>query len=72
MPTEEGIFGRRGSLEDVHFPTGRVTLESIIRLLIDDFGIPPAEPEDVWRPLLHETETTFLAIARQPQASPDR
>jgi hypothetical protein len=59
-------------MEDVHFPTGRVTLEGIIRLLIDDFGVGANEDEDVWRPLLHETEQVFINIARQPQAPPGR
>ena len=70
VPIEPVALSR--NLEDVHFPTGRVTLESIIRLLIDDFGIAAAEPEEVWRPLLFETETAFLTIARQPQAARER
>jgi hypothetical protein len=59
-------------LEDIHFPTGRVTLEAIIRLLADDFGVPTNEPETVWRPLLHDTEQQFVKIMRQPQARPVR
>ena len=45
-------------------------MEAIIRLLVDDFGVPANEPNHVWRPLLYETETTFLGIARQPQPRP--
>lgn len=65
-PHQQECLPGRKPLEDVHFPTGRVTLESIIRLLIDDFGIPANEDPEVWRPLLHETEQTFIKIARQP------
>jgi hypothetical protein len=55
-PAQADCLGRKEKLEDVHFPTGRVTTESIIRLLIDDFDIDANEPPEVWRPLLQETK----------------
>lgn len=62
----EPCLPTKGKLEDVHFPTGRVTLEAIIRMLVDDFGVPSKEDDTIWRPLLHETEQAFIAVARQP------
>jgi len=61
----EGL-GPKSTLERIHFPTGRVPLESIIRLLADNFQVDTNEPEQVWRPLLHQTEQAFIQIARQP------
>ena len=55
-----------GSTEYYEPGTPMVTLEAIIRLLVDDFGVPANEPDDVWRPLLLETEEAFVKIARQP------
>jgi hypothetical protein len=57
----------RGSHEDIHFPTGRVTIESIIRMLAYDFKVPTNEDVEVWEPLLQQTEETFIKIARQPR-----
>lgn len=53
-------------LERVHFPTMRVSLEAIIRLLAEDFGVPCQTPSDVWRPVLAESEAAFLAVAHRP------
>ncbi len=51
----------------VHFPCGRPTIESTIRLLIDDFGVPPDAPEEVWRPVLAESERSFLDVAHKSE-----
>jgi hypothetical protein len=58
-------------LEHIHFPTGRVTIEAIIRLLILQFGLEPnPRGRTIWHPVLHETETRFLEIARhQPSGT---
>lgn len=53
-------------LARVHFPTQRVSLEAIIRLLADDFGVPCGAAPEVWRPVLAYTEGEFLAIAHRP------
>jgi hypothetical protein len=50
----------------VHYPTGRVPIEAVIRLLADDYGVPCGEPEDVWRPVLAASEAAFREIAHQP------
>jgi hypothetical protein len=58
-------------LQRIHFPTGRVSLEAIIRLLADQFNTPCREDPDLWRPVLAETERAFLEIANRPLAGPD-
>lgn len=52
-------------LARVHFPTARVSLEAVIRLLADQFGTPCASDPDVWRPVLNETERAFLRITHR-------
>jgi hypothetical protein len=42
----------------LHLPTSRVSLESIVRLLIDDFGVQPRRSN--WRDILDSTEAAFL------------
>lgn len=58
------------SMSRIHFPTGRVSLEAILRLLIEDFGVPPREPAENWRAVLAESETEFLRIAHQAPSGP--
>lgn len=53
-------------LSRVHFPTARVSLEAVIRLLADQFGTPCGTEPEVWRPVLSETEQAFLQIAHHP------
>ena len=59
-------------LERIHFPTHRVPLEAVIRLLIEQFGTPALQPAEVWRPLLAETESAFLDIAHRALSGPVR
>ena len=59
-------------LERIHFPTQRVSLEAVIRLLVEQFGTPARERAEVWRPLLAETEAAFLAIAPRTLSGPVR
>jgi hypothetical protein len=54
------------TLEDIPFPTGRPTLESTIRLLIEQFGVPSSSDSSVWRPVLDKSEEDFLRIAHSP------
>ncbi len=54
------------SLSRIHFPTARISLEAVIRLLADQFGTPCGAEPDVWRPVLSETERAFLQIAHHP------
>lgn len=67
--TSKGVLARKQTLERVHLPCGRPTIESVIRLLIDDFGVPPDAPDEVWRPLLAETEREFLKVAHRAVAA---
>lgn len=59
-------------LDDVHFPTNRVSIESVIRLLIEQFNVPSNTPPSIWRPLLAESETQFLSIAHRSLSGPTR
>ena len=61
----ENCLASRDLLENIHFPATRVSLEAIIRLLIDQFGVPSAKPRDIWRKLLVESEREFLNIAHR-------
>lgn len=47
----------RSEFERAHLPTGRVTLEDFIRLLIYDFAVPPAR--DDWEQALEESRREF-------------
>ena len=58
-------------LERIHFPTGRVSLEAVIRLLAEQFQVPCAYPPEIWRPVLALSERQFLAAAHQPLSGPD-
>ena len=62
----EDCLPSHATLDRVHFPTGRVSLEAIIRLLAGHFGIRAAASEDVWWPALFESETAFLKVAHKP------
>ena len=61
----EVVLGQ-GMLEKVHFPTWRIPLESVIRLLADQFGVPCNSPPELWRPVLAESEKAFAEIAHKP------
>jgi hypothetical protein len=59
-------------LKAVHFPTGRTSLEAVIRLLIEQFNIETnAEPE-TWRAALTASEAQFWEIAHLPTSGPGR
>ena len=68
----EDCLPRDVTLQRIHFPTARVSLEAVIRLLADQFGTPCHKPPEVWRPVLAETERTFLEIAHRPLGGPER
>lgn len=58
-------------LERLHFPTQRISLEAVIRLLIEQFGVPSNQPPEIWRPILAESEAAFLEIAHRPLSGPE-
>lgn len=41
----------------VHIPTGRVSIEAVVRLLITEFGVTHRNPR--WRQILQRSETAF-------------
>jgi len=60
------------TLEHVHFPATRVSLEAVIRLLIDQFDTRANSKRSVWRKVLTETEREFLEIAHRAASGPKR
>ncbi|MGH7356425.1 MAG: hypothetical protein ACRELS_17845 [Candidatus Rokuibacteriota bacterium] len=68
----EDIEPYKGVLERIHFPTGRVSIEAIIRLLIEQFAVPANRAPEVWRPVLAESEALFEEIAHRPLSGPAR
>lgn len=56
---EKDVFLRRELLERQHFVCGRVSLESIIRMLIRDFMIKPKAEDVSWLDLIDTTEKAF-------------
>ena len=62
----EAVLPAGVPLGRVHFPTMRVSLEAIIRLLADDFRVPCHAEAELWRPVLAASEAAFVAIAHRP------
>jgi len=54
----------------IHFPTSRVSLESIIRLLVEQYGVNCNEQPEIWRSVLTESERLFIEIAHRPESGP--
>jgi hypothetical protein len=48
---------REIGLDRLHLPTGRVTFEAVIRMLVTDFGIAPRRND--WQATLDQAETMF-------------
>ena len=61
----DGILKPDKPLGRVHLPTDRVSIESVIRLLILEFGVPSKGGREYWEPLLRESERAFQAIAHR-------
>jgi hypothetical protein len=62
----EDCLPERTPLERIHFPDSRVPIEAVIRVLAEQFGVPCHQPPEIWRPVLAESERTFLGIAHRP------
>ena len=58
-------------MKDVHFPTHRVSLEAVIRLLIEEFRVPPRRESEFWRAVLAESEAVFMKIHHRSLSGPD-
>jgi hypothetical protein len=67
---EATVVPVRKTLNHVHFPTGRVSLEAVIRLLVEQFGVRTNCEPETWRPVLAESEKVFEEIAHRPQSGP--
>lgn len=67
---ERSVLAQRRALERLHLPTGRMPLEGVIRLLVEEFGVACNQPRAIWRPVLAEAERAFLEIAHQPLPGP--
>jgi len=63
--TVPGVLPPGQLLSRVHLPAGRVPLEAVLRMLVDDLKVPPATDEGVWRPVLAASEEMFLEIAHR-------
>jgi hypothetical protein len=57
-------------LERVHFPTMRVSLEAVIRLLADQFRVKCNQRAAIWRPMLAASEAPYLRIAHRSLSGP--
>ncbi len=56
------IYGKTQPIDHrrMHLSTGRISLESVLRLAMDEFGVEPLrDRRNVWRRVLDETETAF-------------
>lgn len=65
-------YAQQVDLDRVHFPTHRVSLEAVIRSLIEEFGVQSRTQPEFWRPLLAESEATFLGIHHRSLSGPDQ
>jgi hypothetical protein len=68
--THDSVLPAHRPLGHIHFPTRRMPLEGVIRLLVEQFEVPTAQPNEFWRPLLAETERAFFEIAHDPPLGP--
>jgi hypothetical protein len=48
---------RPKDLHKAHIPTARVSLEAVVRVAIEEFGVRPIQP--AWQTILERTEMTF-------------
>jgi hypothetical protein len=64
------VLGTGKPLEKVHFPTGRVSVPAVVRLLVEQFGLKCGSPSHVWRPVLAQVEDDFFAIAHHAPSGP--
>lgn len=52
-----GIGASLGGIHKYHFPTGRVSLEDVLGLVIREFGVEPVR--DDWEDVLRETQAGY-------------
>jgi hypothetical protein len=51
-----------GPLAELPLPTGPLRLDSVLRFLLHDFGVPPRRPD--WKIVLDETELDLAELSR--------
>jgi hypothetical protein len=56
--TTPHLHAQAGDLMGLHLPTGRMSLEAVIRLLVTELGVRPLRPD--WLAVLDATEAAFL------------
>lgn len=66
---ETGIGASLGDVHKYHFPTGRVSLEDVLRLAIAEFGVEPERTD--WEEVLGQTQAAYEAWRTWPGSSPD-
>lgn len=49
-------------LPKIHFPVVRPTIEGVIRILINDFGVESSTERDLWEPMLEACEDRFKEV----------
>lgn len=49
-------------MHKIHFPVVRPTIEGLIRILVDDFGVKTNTERDEWEPVLEATEKEFKEV----------
>ena len=67
----QSVLPRGKHLQSVHFPTGRIPLEAVIRLLIEQFEVPAATSDDVWMAALAASEDEFRQVCDRPLSGPE-
>lgn len=68
--TQVDVLPEDMPLSRVHFPTGRISIEAVIRCLVEQFDVPTNEDTHVWRAALAESERAFLEVAHTPRSGP--
>ena len=67
----ENCLPASGPCESIRFPTRRISLEAAIRLLIEQFRVPTNQSEEIWRPILANSEAAFLGSTGGSRSAPD-
>jgi hypothetical protein len=71
IPLVADSLPQKKTLARIHFPTGRVSIEAVIRCLIEQYKVPTRANASEWRQMLACSEEEFLKIAHQPRSGPD-
>lgn len=60
--------GAENAFDKMHFPTGRIALEEVLRLLLVDFGVE--HQRDDWASVLEESQAAYEEWRTWPQPQP--